>query len=231
MRIIDILKDIWSCFDFSYLISILISVIPSLFCISFHEFSHGLVAHWLGDDTAKNAGRLTLNPIKSLDITGLLMLIIFHVGWAKPVPVNMYKFKNPKRGMALTALAGPLSNMLLAVVFIFLYGFFYVPCGESKLGEYVSEMLILGGYMSIGLAIFNLIPVPPLDGSKVLFSFLSNEKYYKLMRYEKYFSVIMIVLVATGLIGKPLSRAIYDTLNALTPVADSACSLYLKLFR
>lgn len=221
----EIIKDIWSGFDFDYIISLLISIIPSIICITLHEFSHGAVAYALGDDTAKNAGRLTLNPIRSLDVTGLLMLIVFHVGWAKPVPVNMYKFKNPKRGMALTALAGPFSNFLIAVIFIFLYGLFYVSLGESKAGNYVLEMLLLGSYMSIGLGIFNLIPVPPLDGSKILFSFLSDSSYYKLMKYERYFSIIMIVLVATGILGKPLKAAIMACLNFITPVADFAVRL------
>ena len=95
---------------------------PSLLCITLHELSHGLVAYRLGDPTAKNAGRLTLNPLKHLDPIGLLMMMTVHVGWAKPVPVNMFRFKNPKRGMAITALAGPVSNVLIAIVFLALYG-------------------------------------------------------------------------------------------------------------
>ena len=127
MSDIDALKTIWNGFDFTNLLDILLSVVPALICITLHELSHGYVAYRLGDDTAKRAGRLTLNPIKHLDIMGLIMMVIFRVGWAKPVPVNMYKFKNPKRGMAITALAGPVSNILIAVVFLFLYGLLLIP--------------------------------------------------------------------------------------------------------
>ena len=111
------LSSVWDGWDFSYLLSILLGVIPSLICITLHELSHGYVAYRLGDDTAKRAGRLTLNPIRHLDPVGLLMMLVFRVGWAKPVPVNMYRFKNPKRGMAITALAGPVSNVLITLVF------------------------------------------------------------------------------------------------------------------
>ena len=116
---IDIIQDIWGGFDFTYILSILLSMVPSLLCITFHELSHGFVAYKLGDDTAKRAGRLTLNPIRHIDPMGLLMMAVFHFGWAKPVPINMYRFKDPKKGMAITALAGPVSNLILAFVFVF----------------------------------------------------------------------------------------------------------------
>lgn len=109
------MQSIWEGFDFSYILSILLGLIPSLLCITLHELSHGYAAYRLGDNTAKNRGRLTLNPLKHLDPMGLLMMLVFHVGWAKPVPVNMHHFKNPRRGMALTALAGPLSNILISL--------------------------------------------------------------------------------------------------------------------
>ena len=115
---IDGVQSFWDGFDFTYILSILLGVIPSLLCITLHELSHGLVAYKLGDDTAKSRGRLSLNPLKHLDPVGLLMMLVFHVGWAKPVPVNMYKFKDPKRGMAVTALAGPVSNLIIAVIFM-----------------------------------------------------------------------------------------------------------------
>ena len=114
---INTLKTIGSGLDWSALTDILISVIPALLCITFHELCHGLVAYKLGDNTAKDAGRLTLNPIKHIDIMGLLMIIVFKFGWAKPVPVNMNNFKKPKSGMAITALAGPVSNIFLSIIF------------------------------------------------------------------------------------------------------------------
>ena len=224
------IKSIWDGLDFTYILSILLGLVPSLLCITLHELSHGLVAYKLGDDTAKRAGRLTLNPIKHLDPMGLLMMLVFHVGWAKPVPVNMFKFKNPKRGMAITALAGPVSNLVIAVVFMFLYGAAYIPLGQSDAGSYFLSMLQLTAYISLGLAIFNLIPISPLDGSKVLFSFMSDERYYKLMRYEKYGGIIMFLLVATGILGKPLSDVIDWAFSAMLPVAQGGCDLIYYLF-
>ncbi len=230
MSDIDALKTIWDGFDFTNLLDILLSVVPALICITLHELSHGYVAYKLGDDTAKRAGRLTLNPIKHLDIMGLIMMVIFRVGWAKPVPVNMYKFKNPKRGMAITALAGPVSNILIAVVFLFLYGLLLIPLSAGAVGQYLLRMMKLTAYISVGLGIFNLIPVPPLDGSKVLFSLMSDESYYKLMRYERYGTIAMVLLVATGILGRPLSAAIQWLYTALIPVAQWACALVFKLF-
>lgn len=230
VKAINTLQEIWNGFDFSNLLEILLSVIPALVCITLHELSHGLVAYSLGDDTAKNAGRLTLNPIKHLDPMGLLMMVVFHFGYAKPVPVNMMKFKNPKRGMAITALAGPVSNLLIAVVFLFLYGLFYVPLYQGKVGGYVLEMLAITAQLSLALAIFNIIPIPPLDGSKVLFSALSDEGYVRLMRYERYGSLILIALVATGILGRPLAQALSTAMDWLSPVITVGLKLSIRLF-
>ena len=230
MSIISAVKSIWEGFDFSYILSIIQSLIPALVCITLHELSHGYTAYLLGDDTAKSRGRLTLNPIKHMDVMGLLMMLVFHVGWAKPVPVNMYKFKNPKRGMALTALAGPMSNLVIAVVFMFVSGLLYIPLYSSGVGYFFLGMLQLTAYISIGLGLFNLIPIPPLDGSKVLFSLMSDEKYYKLMRYERYGGILMLILVASGVIGRPLSSLISKTIYGLTPVAQFGMTLVYNLF-
>ena len=224
------LEIIKNGFDFSYLLGILRSVIPSLICITLHELSHGLVAYRLGDDTAKRAGRLTLNPLKHLDPIGLLMMVTVHFGYAKPVPVNMNKFKNPKRDMAITALAGPASNVLITLVCLLLYGLLYLPLQGGSVGEFVLDMLDLTAYISIGYAIFNILPIPPLDGSKVLFSVLDEESYRKLMRYERYGGLILMLLVWSGVLGTPLSAAIRWVYLHLLPLAQGACNLVFKLF-
>ena len=219
MSIISAVKSIWEGFDFSYILSIIQSLIPALVCITLHELSHGYTAYLLGDDTAKSRGRLTLNPIKHMDAMGLLMMLVFHVGWAKPVPVNMYRFKNPKKGMALTALAGPACNFLLAGVFLFLYGLLFYPLHTGgTVAETVLQLIYTTAYLSLSLAVFNLIPIPPLDGSKVLFSLIPDESYFKLMRYERYGMILLLVLVSTKVLGGPLSAAtswLFDKLFVL----------------
>ena len=230
MWIINALQSIWDGFDFSYILSILLSLIPTLLCITLHELSHGLVAYKLGDTTAKDRGRLTLNPLKHLDPMGFLMMLLFHVGWAKPVPVNLSRFKDPKRDMALTALAGPVSNILITIVFLFLYGALYLPLSGSELGSYLLEMIELTCSLSLGLAVFNMIPVPPLDGSRVLSAVLSDEEYLKWMRFERYGSIIMLLLVATGVLGTPLRYLINLIYKGLFPVARGAFHLVSYLF-
>ena len=133
--------NIWKNLDWTVPVQMVMNILPSLLCITLHELSHGYVAYLLGDTTAKDAGRLTLNPIKHIDIMGLLMMVVFRFGWAKPVPVNMYRFKNPKKGMAVTALAGPVCNLLLAGVFLFLYGLLYYPLYVR--GGAVAETILL----------------------------------------------------------------------------------------
>lgn len=227
-----ILQSIWRGLDWSVLTNLLLSVVPALICITLHELAHGYVAYRLGDDTAKRAGRLTLNPLRHIDIMGLLMMIVFKFGWAKPVPVNMWKFKNPKKGMAITAAAGPIANLLIALVFLFLYGFLFALLhrpGRSL--NWLLEMLYITAYLSVALAIFNIIPIPPLDGSKVLFSCISGRSYTKLMYYERYGMIILLVLVLllsrTSL--DPLSRAAYWVMDKLFFAANWGFGL-AKLF-
>ena len=150
------------------------------------------------------------------------MLLIFRFGWAKPVPVKMFRFKHPKRGMAVTALAGPACNLLITVVFLFLYGALLVPLSGSQAGKVLLQGIELTAYISLGFCIFNLIVIPPLDGSKVLFSLLPDELYWKLMRYERYGSLLLLLLVWTGLLGKPLGKLITMVFNELWPVARAA---------
>ena len=213
------LQSIWNGLDWSYLLNIVLSVVPSLLCITFHEVSHGYVAYRLGDTTAKDAGRLTLNPLKHIDPMGLLMMVVFKFGWAKPVPVNMMRFRSPKRGMALTALAGPVSNLLLAVLFLGIGKviYLYAPYSEG-MNVFFEWCLFTVAPMSVGMGLFNLIPIPPLDGSKVLAMFLPNSAYGQLMRYERYGILVLLALSWLGLGGNFLGNAIYGVYEALVHI-------------
>ena len=176
-----------------------------------HESAHGLAALALGDPTAKQQGRISLNPLRHVDLVGLVMLAVAHVGWAKPVRIDPRYFKNPKAGMALTALAGPVSNFLLA----FLTGFVAALCyfgselhSGSKLLYYLFEFFYTTTIISCGLGVFNLIPISPLDGSKVLYAFLPERAYFTLMRYERYGMFLLIALVMFGALNGILGPAV-----------------------
>ncbi len=211
-------------FDFSRetILSILYSLPAILFCLSVHEFAHGYVANKLGDPTAKNFGRLTLNPSKHIDPLGFIALIFVHFGWAKPVPVNARHFKKPKRDMALTALAGPVSNILSAFVFGFVYIFVYrmyfnffmdniATATDKTLALWNAGLEIAANffYINISLAIFNLIPIPPLDGSRILDTLLPQKAYLVYHKYEQYISfILLIVLLATDILDPVLSWAV-----------------------
>ena len=197
---INIIKNL----DWTVPLQIVMNILPSLFCITLHELSHGYVAYRLGDTTAKDAGRLTLNPLRHIDVMGLLMMIVFRFGWAKPVPVNMYRFKNPKKGMAITALAGPVCNVLLTCVLLFLYGVLYYPL-SGHVPQTVLQLIYITASLSLSLAVFNFLPIPPLDGSKVLFALIDERHYSVLMRYERYGMILLFVLVSTNILGTPLS--------------------------
>lgn len=211
------LETFWNGLDWSVLSNAALRVIPSLICITLHELAHGYVAYRLGDNTAKNAGRLTLNPVKHIDWLGLAMMIAFRFGWARPVPVDMRNFKDPKTGMAVTAAAGPLCNLAIAVVLLFVYGLIWLPLTRAgtALSDAVLRTVETTAYLSLALAVFNILPIPPLDGGKVLYSFLNEEQYYKLMRYERYGMILLLVVVWTGLLRSPLAAVtgwLYDKL-------------------
>jgi Zn-dependent protease len=231
VKAINGLSDIANIFDFDRVRDILIRVIPALLCITLHELAHGFTAYALGDDTAKKAGRLTLNPIKHLDPMGLLMMVIFGFGYAKPVPVNMMKFRNPKRGMALTAFAGPLSNVVIAAVFLFLYGLFLPGLyGKGAAAEVALDMLATTATLSLAMGIFNLLPIPPLDGSKVLFSLIPDQAYLKLMRLERYGFIVLAVLLYTGVLDTPLYWLLNGGTKLLMPLAQWGFDLGSLIF-
>lgn len=162
--------------------------------LSFHEMSHAYIAHKMGDDTAKNLGRLTMNPLKHLDLIGSISLVLFGIGWAKPVPVNTRNFENPKKGMALTALAGPVSNLMLSIAALVpLVIFFYLVDINTTFLWLVYQFFYLFHYLNLVYAVFNMLPVPPLDGSRIALLFLPEKIYFGVMKYER---IIMLVFFA-----------------------------------
>ena len=219
----SILRDL----DWSYLSDLLIQLIPALLCIMIHEICHGAAAYALGDRTAATQGRLSLNPLHHVDWFGLVMLAVFHFGWAKPVSVNMRNFKHPKRDMAITALAGPASNFLLAALALFLFGFFFRDLRSAAAGQFVIRLLQYMAILSISLGLFNLIPIPPLDGSKVLFSCLPDSAYARLMVLERYGMFLLLALVFLmnrAFDVSPIARAsqaVYDIFVRIAVFADS----------
>jgi Zn-dependent protease len=171
-----------------------------------HECAHGWIAYKLGDNTAKYSGRLTLNPLPHIDPMGALFILLFGFGWAKPVPVDPRNFKNPKRGMAITALAGPVSNLLAALVGGFLYVALGLFGGGMPYFLFMALDLFLSYYIiiNVSLAVFNLLPLPPLDGSRILGAFLSDRALSKYYQYERYIMLGLMLLLFLGVLDAPL---------------------------
>lgn len=171
-----------------------------LISLTIHEFSHGYIAYRLGDPTAKNEGRLTLNPFRHLDPIGTIMMVVARIGWAKPVPINPYYFKDRKKGTMLVSVAGPLSNLIMAFIGVFLFEITYIiGYGNIVAGNtfvlYFLVFLRLFFSVNINLAIFNLLPVPPLDGSKILSGVLPADKYFRYMQYERVIGMVFLLVV------------------------------------
>lgn len=177
-------------------------------CLPIHELAHGWVANLLGDNTAKNQGRLTFNPLAHLNPIGTIMIFLFGIGYANPVPINPNNFKKPKQGMALTALAGPVSNVLLGFISVFfcyaIQKFTGYQAGNSIVSA-VAAFFYFAAYVNVTLAVFNLLPIPPLDGSKVLAAVLPDKAYYKYMQYERYVMLAVLILLFTGVLDRPIS--------------------------
>ena len=185
------------------LAELLIRAIAVLLAISVHEMSHGYAAYFLGDKTAKSMGRLSLNPLRHLDPVGALCLVVFGFGCAKPVMINPAYFKKPKRDMALTALAGPLSNFILAFLSLAVFKLLTLaPFMNSSFfaAEWIATFLSTFALLNIGLGVFNLIPIPPLDGSKVFLPLLPPRLYMDIMRYEHLGWIVLIIALGLGVL-------------------------------
>lgn len=189
----------------------ILSALAAIIILTVHEYSHGYAAHKLGDDTASVLGRLTLNPIKHIDPIGAICMLLFHFGWAKPVPVDLRKLKRPRRDFAIVAVAGPLSNLILAFVTSLFVVLAYNFAITTTPGNEFTKNLITVGYnflyiflvMNIGIAIFNLIPLPPLDGSRILGLILPPKLYYKILKHER---TIYLIFITWLLLGSAVSR-------------------------
>ncbi|HNW04701.1 MAG TPA: site-2 protease family protein [Oscillospiraceae bacterium] len=201
---------------------LLIRAIVVFTALPVHECAHGYVALLLGDHTAEREGRLTLNPLAHFDPVGTTALLLFGFGWAKPVPINPFYFKNPKRGMMLSALAGPLSNVAMAFLLMILYKLLYLPTLYRDSVPVVDTLQMILYYMiliNVGLAVFNLLPVPPLDGSRVATYFLPRDMYFRIMRYENIIFFALLALLWTGVLNRPLNYlqdAVFNGLDFLT---------------
>ena len=202
------LSNLWAALDFGSLLSMVTRLAAVLLCLTVHETCHGLAAYALGDPTARREHRLSLNPLRHIDWFGLLMMFVAGFGWAKPVPVNPNYFKKPKQGMALTALAGPVSNFLLALLMLLSARIFCDVAAYSEVNLEILDFLLMVALLSIGLGLFNLLPIPPLDGSKILFAVLPDGAYNQLMRYERYGMLLLFALVFFDVGSSAFSAAI-----------------------
>jgi len=203
--------------DWTGLSAFLLSAVGVLMCLTVHEVSHGLAAYLLGDPTAKSQKRLSFNPLRHLDLFGAIMMLVAGFGWAKPVPVDMRYFKHPKSGMAITALAGPVSNFLFAYLALLVRAVllpFYMQGGSEVLWVFI-DLTETIAILSTGLGIFNLVPIPPLDGSKILEAVLPDRIYYRILRYENIGMLLLMAVLFSGVVNGPLWAVRSWTVNIM----------------
>ena len=216
------------------IITILLSIPAVLIALTVHEYAHGFAAFRLGDPTARSLGRLSLNPLRHIDPIGMLSMILFRFGWAKPVPINTRYFKKPRRDMAITALAGPLANFLLSFLSAFLYvllAYLFTRLGALLAAprmirlflQYTLQFVYIFHFMNLTLGLFNCIPIPPLDGSRFLLPLLPRRAHFFVIRYERYFSLALLLLLVLGVTNRLL-------LGAANGISSGILSLFYLIF-
>ena len=212
----------------------LLRFIVALIALPIHECAHGYAAYRMGDYTAKREGRLTLNPLAHFDIFGTIAMILFGFGWAKPVPINPLNFENPKKGMMISSLAGPMSNIGLAFISMVLYKLSYIPEYMGISGAFLSTVQMFLLYMitiNITLGVFNLIPIPPLDGSRIATYFLPQRIYFKIMQYENLIFLGLIIALWFGVLDGPInfvSGTLTGVLDFITRPIDWLASFAIR---
>lgn len=204
-------------FGLNWIWMTIIRIVTLILCFPIHESAHAWVAYKLGDPTGKEKGRISLNPLKHMDVVGLLMMIFLGVGYAKPVPINLNRFKKPKLYCALSALAGPASNILLALL---TYGIIklltIIPINMHVISDMLIAFLLYFATVNISLAVFNLIPIPPLDGSRLLMCALPDKVYVKFLKIEKYSMIILfVVLIGLGRLGISPVSFVTNLINSI----------------
>lgn len=211
----------------SFLIDKIIYVAPAiLVAMSLHEFAHGWASYMLGDPTPKAQGRLSINPLQHLDATGALLLFLVGFGWAKPVQVDSRYYENPKADMVKVALAGPIMNFFVAFISLLLIGFMEkIEVPYNTITVYVANLLYCIASINIGLGVFNLIPIPPLDGSKVLFSVLPAKSYFGYMRYEQMGMIVLLLFICLGAFNGFLITARDSIISGMLEIVSKIFSL------
>lgn len=212
--------------DFFALMIKLFSRLFVIFCtMPIHEYAHALIATKLGDQTPRLSGRLTLNPMAHISPLGAIMIVLCGFGYAKPVSVNPRNFKDSKKGMALTAIAGPISNLIMGFLFVFLSELFY-NLEPSLLTSSFYYFFYFAAVVNVNLAVFNLLPIPPLDGSRILQLLIPAKYYYKFLEYERYIVIVVFILILTGVLTKPLSLISSLFLNLFEKIASLPFGLF-----
>lgn len=213
----------------SYIASKILMIPIVLIALTFHEFSHGFISSKLGDPTPRITGRLSLNPMAHLDPMGALLMVLTGFGWARPVQIDARYYKNPKWGMAITAVAGPLSNLVLAFLAMIIYTVIFIL--NIKIGLFSGAIDTISGFVlmfvqvNLCFMVFNLIPIPPLDGSRILGLFLSTRSYFKLQQLERYSFMIIIVLSLTGVFDRIIGTGVGVVLTGLI----NFCNMIVQL--